>query len=207
MFTILEQSDKGKLRNFRTLTWKSSNTSSNTLTETFWSIRTNVRMHLFIEYLKFKHLMGTTNLLEQRCLYDAPNVLNDNLYFDALRGKEVMTDKKVFWSRLRILQKLEMRTIWSKNLFYTWDGTLTYSIQEIRRTIRKVKKYSGYVRTPSSVGSKRGNFSHTLIPESFEWNLNVEKDYFQFLTVGEFLNDFGNAVFSLTSPREDETVF
>jgi hypothetical protein len=76
-----------------------------------------------------------------------------------------------------------------------------------RRTIRKVKKYSGYVRNSSAVGSKRT--SKVFIPEaeSFEWNYNVEIDFYSYLTVGEFNSGLSGVVdFTLMMDQKSETV-
>jgi len=186
MLTILEQSGKGKVRNFRKLHWDSANHKPETLTKTFWEVRTNYRKHKFIQYLQMKHLNGECNLTEYRCLLDAPGVLRDNLYIDALRAWMTDVPRRILWQRLATLQRLLQLPEWSLNLYYTYNGSVNYEIVEARQPIRKVKKFSGYVRNSSSVGSKRRSSSSRPDPESFEWNTNVEIDYYLFLTVGEF---------------------
>lgn len=186
MLTILEQSGKGKVRNFRKLHWDSSNHKPETLTKTFWEVRTNYRKHKFIQYLQMKHLQGECNLTEYRCLIDAPGVLRDNLYIDALRAWMTDVPRHILWQRLATLQRLLHLPEWSLNLYYTYNGSVNYELVEARQPIRKVKKFSGYVRNSSSVGSKRRSSSSRPDPESFEWNTNVEIDYYLFLTVGEF---------------------
>lgn len=187
MLTILEQSvSDNRLRSFRTHKWKSSNNLMNTSTETFWSVRTQFRKHRFIQYVKLKVLMGRASLFEQRLCYDAPGVLKDNLFIEALRAWRTDVPRSILWQRLQWLQELEARPIWSENLYHTYDNCVCYEIEEIRISIRKVKKYSGYVRNSSSVGSKRFSVTTRPEPESFEWNTNEELDYYQFLTVGEF---------------------
>jgi len=187
MLTILGHSvsDK-KLKNFRTFTWKSSNNLSDSKTETFWEIKSNFHKFKFIEYLKLKALSKELSLLEMRLLFDAPGVLTDNLYFDALRAWKTDVPKKVLWQRLAFIQRMLDLKEYSPNLYYTYEGTLRYEISELRSSIRKVVKYSGYVRNSSQVGSKRSSNIFKPEPERFEWNTNVEIDYFLFLTVGEF---------------------
>jgi len=187
MLTILCQSvsDK-KLRHFRKLTWKSSNNLSDSPTKTFWEVKTNFRKQNFLEYLKIKALMGELNEVEYRLTIDAPGVLTDNLFFDALRAWNTEVPKKILWQRLQTLQNLLNLSIWNPNLYYTLKGTLSYEISELRSPIRKVEKYSGYVRNSSSVGSKRSSKIFIPEPERVEWNNNVEIDYFLFLSVGEF---------------------
>ena len=187
MFTILEQSvSDRKVDYFRTHKWKSSNNLPNTLTETFWNIRTPQRKFTFIEYLKLKVLTGQADYVEARCIYDAPGVLKDDLFIDALRAWKTDVPRSILWQRMQSLQRLIGRPVWSLNLYYTYNKCFVYEIEEIRRSIRKVKKYSGYVRNSSAVGSKKKSTISIPEPESFEWNSNVEYDFYHFLTVGEF---------------------
>lgn len=187
MYTILEESANGRsLSNFRTFRWRSSNYSSNTLTETFWSIRSNFRMHLFVEYLKMKAILGSPSMLEMRALYDAPGVLSDDLFIDALRAQQSGVQLNVLLQRLRVAQQWLQRRSWSLNLLYTYANSIAYEIVELRKTIRKVKKYSGYVRNPSAVGSKKKGKPSSTNPETFEWNSYEDTDWYEFLTVGKF---------------------
>lgn len=195
MLTILEQSVKGKLKNFRTISWRSSNQISNTLTETFWVFRTPHRKFTLIEYLQMKELLIGLPKLEQRALFDAPGVLTDELFIAALKAKIFGVPTKTLWQRLRLLQKLLGRQPWEPNLVYTLDGCFIYELEETRKSIRKVKKYSGFVRNASAVGSKRKSTSTKPEPESFEWNTNIELDYFNFLSVGEFNSGLPGIVF------------
>jgi len=199
MLTILEQSgSERKVRNFRTLKWKSSNNIPNTLSETFWMVRTTQRKYTFIEYLKLKVLTGRASLIETRLCYDAPGVLGDDLFIEALRAWKTDVPKSILWQRLQALQRLLQRPVWSENLYYTYGNCFSYEIEEVRTSIRKVKKYSGYVRNASSIGSKRQSNPYRPEPESFEWNTNAEVDYYQFLTVGEFDSGApGDVIFTL----------
>jgi len=200
MLTILDKSIHGKksLRNFSRHTWKSANNLANTLTETFWSIKTPTRKHTLIQYLQLKVLLGRANLLETRLCYDAPGVLKDNLFIEALRAWKTDVPKNILWQRLQQLQRIEGRTEWSENLYYTYDNVLVYEVEEIRRSIRKVKKYSGYVRNSSAVGSKSSSNLYRPEPEMFEWNNNYEKDFYHFLTVGKFDSGApGSIIFTL----------
>lgn len=207
MFTILEKSESDRrLDNFRTFTWKSSSYQPNTLTETFWNIRTPQRKFTFIEYLQLKVLLGFADSIEMRCCYDAPSVLRDDLYIDALRAWKSDVPQETLWQRLQLLQRLEQRTEWSLNLYYTYNNCFVYEIEEIRRSIRKVKKYSGYVRNSSQVGSKRNLGSSRPEPEIFEWNSNERNlDYYHFLTVGEFFSgDPGSIIFTLKRTKSSK---
>lgn len=203
MLTILEQSVHGELRNFRTITWKSSNQSPNTLTKTFWSVKTNFRKYKFIKYLQIKALVGECNYTEYRCLLDAPGVLEDDLFIDALRAWKTDVPKKILWQRLATLQRLLQQPAWELNLYYTFNKVVKYELIEARQSIRKVKKYSGYVRNSSQVGSKRKNQSFSEQPESFEWNTSDDFDFYHYLTVGEFSSvPSGLLTFTLKMSKE-----
>lgn len=206
MLTILLQSVSAKnVRHFRTHRWKSSNIQPNTLTETFWNSRTPFRKFTFIKYLQIKVLLGYANLIETRCCYDAPGVLEDDLFIDALRAWKTDVPRNILWQRLQLLQRLEGQPEWSENLYYTLDNCISYEIEEHRYSIRKVKKYSGYVRNSSAVGSKRGSKIFMPEPESFEWTTNVEKDYYHFLTVGEFDSGLpGDIIFTLMRTKSSK---
>lgn len=199
MLTILEQSERGKLRGYRTHKWQSSNILSNTLTETFWSVRTNFRKFTFIEYLQMKELLIGLPKIEQRCLFDAPGVMTDDLFVAALKAKTLGVDHNTLWQRLGRLQRLLGHRTWVPNLVYTLDNCVNYEIEEQRRSIRKVKKYSGYVRNSSAVGSKRKTSIVRPDPESFEWCSDVEIDYFNYLSVGELSSGMPGSIVILTS--------
>jgi len=206
MLTILLKSvSERKLGSFRTSRWKSSDNLANTLTETFWNVRSSCRKFTFIEYLQLKVLLGKASLTEVKCCYDAPGVLTDELFISALRAWKTDLPESLLWKRLQLLQRLEGRSEWSLNLFYTYDNVIKYDIELSRRSIRKVKKYSGYVRNSSAVGSKRGTRIHIPEPEIGEWNTNVEKDYYLFLTVGEFdSGPPGNVIFTLKRTKSSK---
>lgn len=185
MYTILLESDHGKqLKGFRNLQWRSSNTSSTTLTETFWIIRTNFRLHKFIMYLQMKRFFGPMEINEQRLLYDAPGVLTDDLFIELLKAQQFDVQQETLLQRLQFLQRWLQRPEWSLNLFYTYENCVRYEVMEIRRSVRKVKKFSGYVKSPSSVGTKSSKIVR-LDPETFEWTSTEELDFFGFLTVGK----------------------
>jgi len=196
MLTILEQSTLGRIKGpLHILKWGSSNNLANTSTKTFWEIKTSFRKFNFIKYLQLKVLMDQANETELRCCFDAPGVLNDDLFLDALRAKQSKINTEVLWQRIEILQRIFDLTIWNQNLYYTLANVVTYEIKEIRSSIRKVKKYSGYVRNSSAVGSKRKSNNTKPEPENFEWNSGCDRDYYHFLTVGEFISGLPGDIF------------
>lgn len=145
-----------------------------------------------------KQLVQPLDDVEFRCLLDAPGVLLNDLYFDALRAWKTDVPRKVLWQRLAWLQQLLEIEPWSLNLFYTLNGTVAYRLSELRSSIRKVIKYSGYVRNSSQVGSKRASAIFIPEPEKFEWTPTVEIDFYLFLTVGEFDSGIPGSTIILT---------
>lgn len=129
--------------------------------------------------------MRELNEIEFRLLIDSPGVLEDNLFFDALRAWNTEVPREILWKRLETLQKITNSDIWNQNLYFTLNGSIRYEIFELRTSIRKAQKYSGYVRNSSAVGSKKSSPKNVPEPEIFEWNNDVEIDYFLFLSVGE----------------------
>jgi len=153
-----------------------------------------------------KAILNLAEPLEYRLLLDWPGVLEDRLFVDALRAKIVLSDSELLFKRLAVLQRLEQLKEFSINLYFTLDGVVRYHISEQRVTIRPVKKFSGYVRNSSSVGSKRSSNISIPEPENFEWEFDVKKDYFTFLTVGELTSGVpGNLGLTLKMDQKSET--
>lgn len=189
MLTVLEQSVKGgRIRGSRTIRFGSSNNQPNKLTKTFWSLESNVRKSTLLRYLSEKAILGLCSQLELRCLYDWPGVLEDDLFIAALRATRLELPMDLLFKRIAWMQRLEDTKEFSQNDFWTLEGVVNLHIIENRVTIRKGKKFSGYVRNSSSVGSKSSKVTYIPEPESFEWRFDVKKDYFQFFSVGEFVS-------------------
>lgn len=139
-----------------------------------------------------KHFYIGLPVTEQRLLFDAPGVLRDDLFLALLRAKNSTVPKNILEARLQQLQRLQGQPIWEMNLLRTFDGVLSYEISEILKPIRKGKKYSGYVRNSSAVGSKRGFGQARPEPETFEWTTEYTIDYYEYLTVGRLSSAFGD---------------
>jgi len=209
MLTILSESVQGKpLRNFRVLRWSSSNNLADSATKTFWQVQTLQKKFNFIEFLKMKLFFeGLPEISEYACLMDAPGVLSDRLFIDAIIASGIIDDKELLMNRLNILQRSLGRRPWSKNLYYQLRGVVNYNLKEIRQAIRPATKFSGYVRNASSVGTKSSKRSYIPEPGTFEWTEHERIDYLQFLTVGELtLGTPGEIFFTLTKNQKFETV-
>jgi len=135
-----------------------------------------------------KNLWRNLNETEVRLLLDCPGVIEDNLYFSALRAKLNGISEKLLNIRLKRISEFTDLPRIDSDLFDTWENIVNYDIEEHDRPIRKPKKYSGYVRSPSSVGTKRSNQVHPD-PEIVEWSSFNEIDYYNALTVGEYIGE------------------
>lgn len=207
MTSILFKSEEGKkLNSFRTLKWNSSNNLPNTSTKTFWRIRSSVRLFTLLEYLKLKVLVEEIPVDQLRMIYDAPGILKDNLFLSAIMARKSEVPIDILLGRLSWVRNLYGLSPWNLNLFYTLQGIVNFQYEEIRSSIRKVKRYSGYVRNSSSVGSKRMNKVTSQIPEIFEWENSEEIDWTDFLTVGNYFGKFLELRFPDDGPKEVETV-
>lgn len=200
--TILwESRTERKLKNFRILTWRSSKQIADTPTETIWKVATNFRLMTFIKYLKMKHFYIGLPMNLQRLMFDFPAVLRDDQYLALLQAKNMNVPMDILEQRLQQLQRLLGQPIWEMNLLRTFDGVLSYEINEILKPIRKGKKYTGYVRNSSVVGSKRGFGKPKPEPETFEWNTESTIDYLTYFSVGQLSLASGDISLILKSPE------
>jgi hypothetical protein len=108
---------------------------------------------------------------------------------------------EIITSRLNTLQRFFKITEFTKNLFYSLDGTISYELEEYRTAIRPAVKFTGYVRNISKLGTKKSKQT-PQDPEIFEWFRAVEYDFFYYLTVGEFsTGQPGGVFFTLMSTK------
>lgn len=216
---ILWKSVHGNVKSgpLRTFSWKSSNQQPNSTTETFWVVKTNVRLVKFLDCLKLKHLLLGLSEEELQLLVDSPKLFQDLLFLDSLRALSSLSLKEDRQTRIRLVERLQRlrsclgQTRWDLNLLYTYLGNIYYEVTEVRLPIRKVKKFSGWVRNSSAVGSKRSSGITKPECEIFETLLFEELDYYPFLISKEL--DFqllgldaGTPLYSLLiSHLENET--
>jgi hypothetical protein len=183
---LICKSEEGRVRSkgFHTHHWLSSSNSQQTNGKTFWNVDSRMKKFRFIQFLKMKAIFEGLNLVEQRCLYDGPGVLNDELFISALKAKISGTSLNTLDIRLYLIsQKLE-KPRYDNQLFLTWKGISAYCIKEFDKAIRPPKKFSGYIKSPSAAGSKRMSLSHPD-PEILDWSSIEEIDYYTALTVGD----------------------
>lgn len=183
---ILCKSSNGKVRNrgFHTCVWRSSSQPIHDPGKTFWRIESRLKKFKLIQFLKVKALFGEPNLIELRCLYDAPGTLTDKLFVDALRAKTIKVSLETMSERLAYITNILEIPRLDQKLFWQWEKECSYNILEIAQPIRKPKKYSGYVKSPSSVGGKNRKLVQPD-PGLFEWSSIETIDFYHALTVGE----------------------
>lgn len=176
----------------RTNSWRAtSQIAEISRTETFYLLTSNVRLHKFLEFMKLKHFLEGLTEAELMALYDAPGVLCDQLFTNALRAKNSLLSERSFekqrWhilqERVQFLRSKLGLSPWNLNLLHAYSGNLRYELVLVEKRIRKVKKYSGYVKTPSAVGSKRRsqNSFEDLGTETTDPVLYKERDLVPFL--------------------------
>jgi hypothetical protein len=175
---------------FRTYRWKSStNPTELTQTESFYSLRTNVRISRFLECKKLELFLQGLSDLETQALYDVPEVLGDPLFVNLLRAKlnllqadDWQNRQPLLLGRVQILRSGLGLSQWNENLLYAYLGNLKYELILTPRRIRPFKKYSGYVKTPSAAGSKRKSGSvEEKWSEIFDQTKFEERDLVPFL--------------------------
>jgi hypothetical protein len=138
-----------------------------------------------IKYLWLKFLWDELSRQEMRLFLSMPEVLNSELYFATLRAVQLIGKKEV---RTRLIEapfvdEKERPT----RARYLGFKCLNVEIQEIDRRLPRVPKFSGWIRSASSIGSKRPRGSSLLDPLAIIENDYEEEvfDWFNYLTVGD----------------------
>jgi len=138
--------------------------------------------------LKLKYIWEGLSVFETKALFDHPGTINDRLFVATIKSQLIGIPKKVLDRRLVFLSSFLNIPRLDYLLFKQWKEVCVYEILEIDKPIRKPKKYSGYVKSPSAVGRKRAT-STKSDPGIFEWSAIEEIDYFHALTVGDFIGE------------------
>jgi len=135
----------------------------NKLDEAFVVLRTNSRLTSFINMKKFEMAFQELSELEYQMVVDSPGFFSDSVFLDLL---EALASLDVPWnawewgevySRYNLLQKLlNGKPLIDLNLYYSYLGSIKFEWTVETKPLRPFTKYSGYVKSPSTVGSKRG---------------------------------------------------
>jgi hypothetical protein len=186
MNSSLRKLKVGNLVGFReTFRWRSNTISRHNPGETFWIVQTSLHKEKFLLFLKYKMLLDQAHAIEQQCLLDLPMTLRDNLFIDSLLAKRRNNvPLEILWPRIITLSQLYGLPALTPQVYKEWSGRFPYCVEEFDRPARKPKKYSGYVRNPSSVGSKRRLPRQELIPEDSVEEYVRDVSFLEYLTVG-----------------------
>jgi len=146
--------------------------------------------------MKLLFIQGKLSNKLQQAVLDHSGTLQDPI-FRALAVAKVQTSVPLeeLNDRLdRYMQLFGGRNLFRKELIPQWSGVIVVQISEKTFPIRPAKKFSGYVRNSSSVGSKKGNkFTFEPIPEKFSTERFEEYEFiYEAITVGEVVSRSGN---------------
>lgn len=169
-------------------TWMSSTSPSNELSRSFWRIESNVKVNTFLLYKKLEWVFGVISDADKQMLVDSPGFFKDDMFLDALRAlNNCVTDLDKLESDFALLNLLGYNdSNFSPNLLYTLRGVVQHRTVLDTVSVRQAKKFSGYVRNSSSVGSKRKNKGSKPEPEISEWTNPSVFNFYHFFSVGEF---------------------
>lgn len=192
---------------FRTFRWHSLSSSTEIdRIETFWCMKSNVRLQTALNFLKLLFIHGKLGTKEQQIILDHPGTLSDPV-FRALATAKVQSNVslKELVNRLENFSKLLGKpNLYREKLVPQWSGVVSLLIKEKSYPIRP-KQRSSRVRNPSAVGSKKLNkITFEPIPEKF---LSERFDEFEFileaLTVGEVVSRTGHLSVTLKKPLRE----
>lgn len=209
---ILRQTSLAVLRNGQIkgprheLHWWSSTPSKMNPGQTFWFVTSRNSKDKFLLLLKYKELVGEIEKVEQRCLFDQLGTLRDELFLASLTAHRVNNvPLKSLLGRVEFLAKLyDLPFLTSKD--YQAQKGQPYEIREIDLPTRRPKKYSGWVRNSSAVGSKRsGPKIEPDVKFGFEEYVR-EFNFLEFLTVGELMGRSVSFSTLTKDPIRSETV-
>jgi len=138
-----------------------------------------------IEFLWLKFLWDELSKQEFELFLALPEILNSEMKFATLRAVLLMGKKKVR-QRLNWYEDLILGESSSRKR-YLGFLRLDVEIYEFQRSLPKVPKFSGWIRSSSSVGSKKPRGSSFLEPLAILENDYEDEifDWYNLLTVGE----------------------
>jgi len=139
-----------------------------------------------IKYLWLKFLWDELTKQEWRLFYALPEILNSEIKVAALRAVLVQ-GKKITRDRLNQALKLLGKETYTREQYLGYKR-LDVEISDFTRSLPKVPKFSGWIRSSSAKGSKKrsGGPSYleplALLENEYE---DYKVDWYYFLTVGD----------------------
>lgn len=144
--------------------------------------------HKVMEFLWLKLIWDELSHSEFELLYHSPEFLNDERKFAFLRACLILP-KKILRRRLLAIEGILGIKLSSRERYLGMKSRLDLEIHKGLGRLPKVRKYSGYCKTPSSVGTKRGRgvvdtTPDSLLPDEYEFE-NGTVDWYNLLSVGD----------------------
>jgi len=173
----------------RTLRWASSTVSKNNPGKTFWVIETLLRKGKLLAFLKERLLRGEASQIEIQCILDEPGTLRDQLFYNSLLAKNNLgVPLDILRPRMKTLSSVfGLISPLSESKYQEWLKRFPILIREYDNPTRPPKKFSGYVRNASSVGSKRRTPRAELLTEDTLEEYFSEFNFLEYLAVGELM--------------------
>lgn len=137
-----------------------------------------------------KFIFGELKPDEMGLLFDHPAALSDPLFLVVAKAKIGTSDgfERMLFRLEKITKILGIDNPYRRSLLKQWEGNFVIVAKERTFPIRPPKKFSGYVRNSSSVGSKRrtgiANFDPIFERFSSE-SFDMYNFIFESITVGE----------------------
>lgn len=137
-----------------------------------------------LKFLWLKLLWDNLTSLEYSLFLSLPEILNDNKKFSFLKAS-INLPKSILRQNLIKFENFLGDKESSREKYQGIKG-MRLEIHRIERGLPKIKPYSGYVKSPSSVGSKSSKSLFLETPASTEYIIEENNyDWYYLLTVGE----------------------
>jgi len=138
-----------------------------------------------VQYLWLKFLWDELSKEEMKLFLMLPEILNSEIRISTIRAILILGKRKVRNRLNRYLSFLGKETFTREQ--YHGFKRLDVEIHEYQRSLPKVPKFSGWIRSSSAVGSKRSGGPSFLEPLAINDNdyEDFELDWYSILTVGD----------------------
>lgn len=147
-----------RTKGFVTIKWKASSTNSEiTRKESFWHVRSTFAEEALLNFLRLKYFWNELTDQETILAFDNPRFLKSiefNVLLTVLASTEY-SRTEISEASNKVSRILGRKSKFSKSLLPQWENNIFLVAERTERPIRPSKKYSGWVRNSSSVGSKR----------------------------------------------------
>jgi hypothetical protein len=138
-----------------------------------------------VKYLWLKYLWDELSKEEMRLFLTLPETLNSEIKVNALRAVLILGKKRTRNRLNEILTFLQRETYTRES--YQGIKNLSVEIYEEQRSLARVPKFSGWIKSSSAKGSKRSSGPSYLEPLAINENdfKEIEIDWYQLITVGD----------------------